>query len=283
MEQAIRFGLAAVKNVGGNAIESIVAARKKLGRSFRSFYEFCEEVDLRLLNKRVLESLIKSGAMDCFGRRAQVMQALDTAIEQAQKAQRDAESGQHGLFGVFADETAQEANAALPNTPDWDEQTRLAAEKEILGFFITGHPMEKYKEKLADLNALSTEEVGAMKRSTGKDENITTAGLISGIRVAKCEASGELWAQASLEDMSGKVELLIFPEAYRKLAEKVKLEVPVLIRGGVRIEEGANAKLTANEIIPLDDARVPLPKALRIRIPLESATRWHGRCAAHAV
>jgi len=269
--QAIRFGLAAVKNVGGNAIESIVAARKRLGRNFKSFYEFCEEVDLRLLNKRVLESLIKSGAMDCFGRRAQLMKALDTAIEQAQKTQRDEESGQHGLFGVFADETAQEASDALPNVPDWDEHTRLSAEKEILGFFITGHPMEKYKEKLADLNALSTEDIAAMKKSTAKDENITTAGLISGLRVAKSRR-GELWAQAALEDMFGKVELLVFPEAYRKLAEKVKLEVPVLIRGGVRIEEGANPKVTANEIIPLDEARVPLPKALRIRIPLGSAT-----------
>jgi len=269
--QAIRFGLAAVKNVGGNAIESIVAGRKKLGRKFRSFYEFCEEVDLRLLNKRVLESLIKSGAMDCFGRRAELMQALDTAIEQAQKVQRDAESGQHGLFGVFADESAQAASDALPNVPDWDEHTRLAAEKEILGFFITGHPMEKYKEKLADLNALSTQDIAAMKKSTAKDENITTAGLISGLRVAKSKR-GELWAQAALEDMLGKVELLVFPEAYKKLAEKVKLEVPVLIRGGVRIEEGANPKLTANDIIPLDEARVPLPKALRIRIPLGSAT-----------
>src|ERR1700689_1114187 len=271
-EQAIRFGLAAVKNVGGNAIDSIVSARKKMGRPFRSLYEFCEEVDLRLLNKRVLESLIKSGAMDCFGRRAQVMQALDKAIERAQKSQRDAESGQHGLFGIFADEQQEHANDALPNTPDWDEQVRLAAEKEVLGFFITGHPLEKYKDKLADLNALSIEEVGAMKKSTAKDETITTAGLISGIRVAKAKRSGELWAQASLEDMSGKIELLIFPEAYRKLAEKVKLEVPVLVRGGVRIEEGANAKLTANEIIALDDARVPLPKALRIRILVESAS-----------
>ena len=269
---AIRFGLAAVKNVGGNAIESIVAARKKLGRNFKSFFEFCEEVDLRLLNKRVLESLIKSGAMDCFGRRAQLMQALDTAIEQAQKTQRDAESGQHGLFGVFADETAQQANESLPNVPDWDEHTRLAAEKEILGFFITGHPMEKYREKLADLNALSTEDISAMKKSTGKDENITTAGLISGLRVAKSRR-GELWAQAALEDMSGKVELLVFPEAYRKLAEKVKLEsTRADFRGGVRIEEGANPKVTANEIIPLDEARVPLPRALRIRIPLGSAT-----------
>jgi DNA polymerase-3 subunit alpha len=269
--EAIRFGLAAVKNVGGNAIESIVAARKKLGRKFRSLYEFCEEVDLRLLNKRVLESLIKSGAMDCFGRRAQVMQGLDKAIERAQKTQRDAESGQHGLFGVFADESADRGNEDLPNVPDWDEQTRLAAEKEILGFYITGHPLEKYKEKLAELNALSTEDIAALKKSTAKDENITTAGLISGLRVAKSKRSGELWAQAALEDIFGKVELLVFPEAYKKLAEKVKLDVPVLVRGGVRIEEGASPKVTANEIIPLDEARVPLPKAIRIRIPLGSA------------
>jgi len=268
---AIRFGLAAVKNVGGNAIESIVTARKKLGRPFRSLYEFCEEVDLRLLNKRVLESFIKSGAMDSFGRRAQLMQALDKAIDRAQKSQRDAESGQHGLFGVFADDSSGHANDTLPDVPDWDEQTRLAAEKEILGFFITGHPLEKYKEKLIDLNALSTEDIGAMKKSTAKDENITTAGLIVGLRVAKSKRSGELWAQATLEDMFGKVELLVFPEAYKKLAEKVKLEVPVLVRGGVRIEEGANPKVTASDIIALDEARVPMPKAIRVRIPLSNA------------
>jgi DNA polymerase-3 subunit alpha len=267
---AIRFGLAAVKNVGGNAIESIVAARKKLARNFRSIFEFCEEVDLRLLNKRVLESLIKSGAMDSLGRRAPLMQTLDKAIDRAQKSQRDAESGQHGLFGIFADEVHHDNNA-LPDTPDWDEHTRLAAEKEILGFFITGHPLEKYRDKLRDLNALSTEDINAMKRSTNKDENITTAGLITGLRVAKSKR-GELWAQGGLEDMFGKVELLIFPESFRKLGEKVKLEVPVLIRGGVRMEDGSNAKLTVNEIIALDDAKVPLPRALRIRVPLESAS-----------
>ena len=270
--EAIRFGLAAVKNVGGNAIDSIVAARKKLGRRFRSLYEFCEEVDLRLLNKRVLESLIKSGAMDCFGRRAQVMQALDKAIDRAQKAQRDAESGQHGLFGIFVDEQADQSNDTLPDVPDWDEQTRLAAEKEILGFYITGHPLEKYREKLVDLNALTLEDIFAMKRSTGKDENITTAGVITGLRVAKSKRSGELWAQASLEDMSGKVELLVFPEAYKKLSEKVKLEVPVLVKGGVRIEEGASPKVTANDIIPIDEAKVPLPKAIRIRVVLGAAS-----------
>ena len=266
---AIRFGLAAVKNVGHNAIESIVAGRKKQGR-YRSIFEFCETVDLRLLNKRVLESLIKSGAMDSMGRRSQLMAVLDKAIERAQKTQRDAESGQHGLFGVFADQEPSESTDKLPETPDWDEHQRLAHEKEILGFFITGHPLEKYKDKLEGLRALSTEEIAALKSSTGKDESITTAGIITNLRVLKSK-KGDFYAQATLEDMAGSVDMLVFPEAYRKLQEKVKLEVPVLVRGGVRLEEGANPKLTVNDIIPLEEAKVPLPRSLRIRIPLETA------------
>ena len=234
---AIRFGLAAVKNVGHNAIESIIAARTKLGR-FTSIYEFCEKVDLRLLNKRVLESLIKSGAMDSLGRRGQLMAVLDKAIEGAQKTQRDAESGQHGLFGVFQDEVHTHDDK-LPDTPDWDEHVRLANEKEILGFFISGHPLEKYRDKLDDLRALSTEDISAMKSSTGKDETIATAGIITNLRVLKSK-KGDFYAQANLEDMAGSVEMLVFPDAFRRLQEKVKMEVPVLVRGGVRIEEGAN-------------------------------------------
>ena len=267
--QAIRFGLAAVKNVGGNAIESIAAGRKKLGK-FKSIYEFCENVDLRLLNKRVLESLVKSGAMDALGRRAQIMAVLDKAIEQAQKAQRDAESGQHGLFGVFEQETTHSDHDKLPNTPDWDEHVRLANEKEILGFFISGHPLDKYKNKLEDLRALTTQDLGAMKSSTGKDENITTAGIITNLRVLKSK-KGDFYAQGTLEDMEGSVDMLVFPEAYRKLSEKVKWEIPVLIKGGVRIEEGANPKLTVNDIYSLEDVKVPLPRSLRIRIPVQTA------------
>src|SRR5579863_779875 len=266
---AIRFGLAAVKNVGHNAIESIVTGRTENGR-YSSIYEFCEKVDLRLLNKRVLESLVKSGAMDSLGRRAQLMAVLDKAIDRAAKTQRDAESGQHGLFGVFQQEETSANNDKLPETPDWDEHTRLAAEKEILGFFITGHPLEKYRDKLHDLRALSTSDIAAVKSSTGKDENICTAGIITGIKVLKSK-KGDFYAQGTLEDMEGSVEMIVFPEAYRKLGDKVKLEVPVLVRGGLRIEEGANPKLTANEIMPLEDAKVPLPRSLRIRIPVESA------------
>jgi DNA polymerase-3 subunit alpha len=269
---AIRFGLAAVKNVGHNAIESIVAGRKKLGR-YRDLFEFAENVDLRLLNKRVLESLIKSGAMDSFGHRAQLMFVLDKAVARAEKAQRDSELGQHGLFlDIFAEAQGTDSESEkLPDIPDWDEHTRLSAEKEILGFFITGHPLEKYSDKLQGLNALGIAEVSAMKASTGKDETITTAGIISNVRVLKSKR-GEFYAQATLEDTSGSVDMIVFPEAYRRLQEKVKLEVPVLVKAGVRVEEGSNPKITTADITPLEDAKVPLARSLRIRIPAEGAT-----------
>ncbi|MGC1226969.1 MAG: DNA polymerase III subunit alpha, partial [Candidatus Sulfotelmatobacter sp.] len=205
-----------------------------------------------------------------LGRRAQLMIVLDRAMERAQKTQRDAESGQHGLFGVFQQEETEAQNDKLPNIPDWDEQARLAAEKEILGFFISGHPLEKYKDKLQDLQALSIEEIAGMTKSTGKDETIATAGIIANLRVLKSKR-GEFYAQATLEDMSGSIDMIIFPEAYKRLGDKVKIEGPVLVRAGVRIEEGANPKITAAEIMPLEDAKVPLPRALRIRVPLESS------------
>src|SRR5207248_11431122 len=164
-------------------IESIVAARRNLGK-FESIFAFCEKVDLRLLNKRVLESLIKSGAMDALGRRAQLMAVLDKAIERAQKTQRDAESGQHGLFGVFDDGAPVNHAPQLADVPEWDEHQRLSAEKEVLGFFITGHPLEKYADKLQDFRALSAEAILAMKQSTGKDE-IYAGGIIANLRVLK--------------------------------------------------------------------------------------------------
>ncbi len=268
--EAIRFGLAAVKNVGHNAIESIVAVRKKDG-AFRSFYQFCEKVDLHLLNKRVVESLIKSGAMDPLGRRAQLMAVVDNAMDHAQKIQKDAELGQHGLFGVFQEDgTNQASEKPLPNTPDWDEHQRLAFEKEILGFFITGHPLEKYQDKLADFHALSTSDIGELKSSTGKDE-ILIGGILKGIRVAKSK-KGDLYAQGQLEDMNGSVDILCFAEPYRRLADRLKLTVPVLVKGGVRVEEGSNPKVMIGDISPLEDAQPKLPTHLRIKVPLESAS-----------
>jgi DNA polymerase-3 subunit alpha len=134
--EAIRFGLTAIKNVGRNAIDSILAARAALaeeGKSFASFQEFCEKIDLRLLNKRVIESLVKAGALDSFGRRAQLLAAVDKTMERAQKAQRDDAAGQSGLFGIFDVPANGAKHDDLPNVPDMEEGQRLAAEKEVLG------------------------------------------------------------------------------------------------------------------------------------------------------
>jgi DNA polymerase-3 subunit alpha len=284
----ILFGLAAIKNAGHNAIQSVIEARRTLQgegkQGFASLWEFCEKVDLRLLNKRVLESLIKAGAMDAFGRRAQVMAALDKAMEQAQKAQKDAAAGQHGLFGIFDDgpvKTAQKADE-LPPAAEWDEHTRLQNEKEVLGFFVSGHPLDKYREKLRNMKVVDTAAACEMKPepvvfrrgpngSNGNDQNeIAIAGVITGLKVAKSKRSGEMYAQAFLEDTVGKIELIAFPQSYEKLAEKLKIDVPVVVRGSLRGEEDSAPKLAVSSIQALEDVKLKLPESLRIKIPLHA-------------
>jgi DNA polymerase-3 subunit alpha len=282
---AIGFGLAAIKNVGQNAIESIIVARGALRdegkQGFATLWEFCEKVDLARLNKRVLESLIKAGAMDDFGARAQTTAALDKAMERAQKAQRDAASGQHGLFGIFDSDVISRTKSedSLPNVPEWDEHTRLQNEKEVLGFFVSGHPMDKYREKLRNIKVVDTATAVEMKPEPqvfrrGRDEQpqneIAIAGVITGLKVAKSKRSGELYAQASLEDTTGKIELIAFPQSYEKLAEKLKIEVPVLVKGVLRGEEDSAPKLAISSIQALEDVKIKLPEALRIKVPLHN-------------
>jgi DNA polymerase-3 subunit alpha len=286
--KVIRFGLTAIKNVGRNAIDSILAARAKLaeeqGRGFASLWEFCEVVDLRLLNKRVIESLIKAGALDSFGSRARLMAAVDKAMERAQKSQRDIAAGQSGLFGglgaIFDDvPVAAHTDDPLPNVPDWDENQRLQSEKEVLGFFVSGHPMDKYADKIKNLKAVSTADALEMKptpptrRGQQQPENdIAMAGVIVGLKVAKSKRSGELYAQASLEDTIGKIDLICFPKDYPRLAEQLKIDVPVLVRGQLRAEEDAAPKLAVSSIQALEDVRVKLPQNVRIKVTLDRAT-----------
>ncbi len=280
---AILFGLAAIKNVGHNAIQSILDARaalKKEGKQgFSSLWEFCERVDLRLMNKRVIESLAKAGALDGFGRRAQVMAAIDKAMERAQKSQRDTAAGQHGLFGIFDDGPAADAarEDALPAAAEWDEHTRLQNEKEVLGFFVSGHPLDKYREKLRNMKVVDTATACEMKpepqsfrRGQEPQNEISIAGVITGLKVAKSKRSGEMYAQASLEDTVGKIELIAFPQSYEKLAEKLKIDVPVVIRGSLRGEEDSAPKLAISSIQALEDVVIKLPEALRIKVPLHS-------------
>jgi DNA polymerase-3 subunit alpha len=277
---AIRFGLTAIKNVGRNAIDSILAARAELeseGKKFSGFHEFCEKIDLRLLNKRVLESLIKAGALDSFGRRAQLLAAIDKTMERAQKAQRDHAAGQTGLFGIFDSGPEPAHGDDLPNVPDLDESQRLQMEKEVLGFFVSGHPLDKYAEKLRNLpsvldvaTALETKPAPSTGRRGQSPENdISVAGVIVGLKVAKSKRSGDLYAQAALEDASGKIDLICFPRDYERLSESLRIEVPVLVRGQLRAEEDAAPKLSVSSIQALEDVKVRLPTNVRIRIPLD--------------
>src|SRR5271156_1588670 len=282
--KGIRFGLTAIKNVGRNAIDSILAARAALeaeGKSFASYWEFCEKVDLRLMNKRVLESLIKAGALDSLGRRSQLIAAADKAMERAQKAQRDSAAGQHGLFGIFDEEPSPSRGANdLPNIPDWDENLRLQSEKEVLGYFVSGHPLDKYAEKLRNLpGVVDTATALDMKpapsngrRGQAPENDIAIAGVIVGLKVAKSKRSGELYAQAALEDTVGKIELICFPKDYERLAASLRIEVPVLVRGQLRAEEDAAPKLAVSSVQALEDIKVRLPQNVRIRVPLERAS-----------
>ena len=279
--EAIRFGLAAVKNVGGNAIESIIKARTEVGGRFKSLWEFCEKVDLRVMNKRVIESLIKAGALDSLGKRGPLMEAVDKAMERAQKTQRDAAQGQAGLFGLF-DERPRAAHGVeeLSKAADWDESDRLKYEKEVLGFFVSGHPLDKYAEKLRNLSGVisiaeALERKASERRWGGHQDSaddIQVAGLMQGVRVQKSRRDQRLYAQASLEDASGKIELICFARDYERLAEQLKTEAPVLIRGTLMGDEDAAPKIAVNAIQALEGVDVRLPAGVRIRINLETAS-----------
>ncbi len=279
--KAIRFGLAAVKNVGANAIESILKARAEAGGQFRSFWEFCEKVDLRVMNKRVIESLIKAGALDALGARGQLMAAVDKAMERAQKAQRDAAQGQTGLFGLFEEGPTRGRDAdGLPHVADWEESERLANEKEVLGFFVSGHPLDKYAEKLRNLaGVISTAEALERKppeRRWGGQadpaDEIQVAGIMQGLRVQKSRRDQKLYAQAVLEDATGKIELICFPRDYERLSAQLRMEAPVLVRGALMGDEDAAPKIAVSRIQALEEVEVKLPAGVRIRISLERAT-----------
>jgi len=280
--QAIRFGLAAVKNVGVNAIESILKARAEVGGRFTSFWQFCEKVDLRVMNKRVIESLIKAGALDSLGRRGPLMAAVDKAMERAQKAQKDAEQGQAGLFGLFdeAPRAGREGADDLPHAADWEEGERLAKEKEVLGFFVSGHPLDKYAEKLRNLPGVISVAEALERKPPEKRwgaqadpaDELQVAGMMLGLRVQKSKRDQKLYAQATLEDATGKIELICFSRDYERLSGQLKMEAPVVVRGVLMGDEDAAPKISISSIAALEEVQVKLPSALRIRINLASAT-----------
>jgi len=259
----IRFGLRAIKNVGENTVKGILVARETLGR-FTSFFEFVESVEARQLNKRVLESLIRAGAMDGLGaHRAQMISVTDRAVERAQKLQRARDSGQHGLFGGGSSQSAPPPEI-LPEVEEWPEHEILAAEYATLGFYISGHPLDKYAGRLKDLNAT---ELSSMEGKRN-NEDIVVAGIIVQARPMRSRR-GARWAILTLQDRTGVTEALVFPEAFQKLEPILKPATPLLVKGRVAVED-VGTRVIVSDARLLDQVADRPPSLLRVRLDLSA-------------
>jgi len=256
---AIRFGLSAIKNLGPTAAQSILQARETAGR-LSSMVEFCEHVDLSAVNRRILENLIKAGAMDSLGgRRAQLMAVLDKAIEMGQRAGQDRASGQAGLFGATPDLPP----LPLPDVPEWSQKEKLAGEKETLGIYVTGHPLEEWLDKTRELATHDSASLEGLARG----EEVALCGLVTNI-VRKRNREGKPWATFQLEDRQGAVDASLFAGAYEQQAAELIEDRAVFLRGSALPEDSGPPRISVKEIIPLELARVRLPSLISIRVPL---------------
>ncbi len=270
--EAIHFGLAAIKNVGAAAIESIVRSRVTSG-SFTSLEDFCSRADLRLVNRRVLESLVKAGAFDALKTtRAGLLARLDQAMEVGQRRQRDRDEGQASLFDALgAGPGAVAVLPAAPAVPEWPHEEMLAYEKDVLGFYLSGHPLEQYRDVARRIGALTAAELFARPVAA----RVLLLGQLSAV-TENATKSGNRMAFATLELVDGSVPLTVFPEPYRGSAAALRHRGPVVVRG--RTDDSDKGRVVlAEEIRVLDDAVAgsragdPAAQALACRVRLSAA------------
>jgi DNA polymerase-3 subunit alpha len=257
----IRFGLSAIKNVGEAAIRSIVSARE--GREhWRSLHELCGEIDLRLVNKRVLEALVQSGALDSMGaKRSQLDAAVDSALEYGQRRRLDREAGQASLFGGGADDEDEEPQ--LPDLPDWDEKTRLNHEKATLGFYVSGHPLEGYRELLDQFASQRIATLDGVESGT----EVSVGGVITNLRRRRSK-KGDMWASMAIEDLDGQIDVLIFPKAYETCQALLDDDRPTLVSGRYEIDE-ERKRIIGSAVCPLDQLRERRVDAVQVRLNAE--------------
>jgi DNA polymerase-3 subunit alpha len=246
-DKAMRFGLGAVKGVGGAAIEAILEFRQE--QPFASLHDFCERVDLRKVNKKVADALVKCGAFDSLGgKRAQYMEVLEDAMEVGQKVQREKAAGQESLFGT--DEIVSHRGngyGKLPEIDEWPEKILLGFEKEALGFYITGHPLARH---LATLKRFATCDTSGLGDRADKEE-VRIGGMVAALKELITK-KGDRMAFVTLEDLSGSVEMVVFPEVYQASAELLKSDTPLLVSGTLDVGE-ETCKLMAREIVSLQE------------------------------
>jgi DNA polymerase III subunit alpha len=258
--KVIRFGLAAIKGVGQVAVESILSAREHGGK-FQSLADMCERVDTRTVNRKVLEALIRSGACDGFGlTRAGLFAAIDRTLMRAASVVQDRQRGQSSLFGKLEESAGQNADP-IPNLPEWPQHELLAAEKELLGFYVTGHPLTPYApllEKYALSNSITAAQVPSRTLTR-------IGGLISAVQQGFSKKNGKPYAMVTLEDLHGSMAMLCMNENYDKYRDLLVLNKALLIVGEVNNDED-KPKIFPQEIMALEDAPRKYTKQVHLRL-----------------
>ncbi len=284
-DRRLRFGLGGIKNVGAGAIESIIAGRAS-GGPYTSLVDLCDRIDLRLCNKRVLEALIDAGACDSLtdngvgGQRAQLVAALDAAFAEAQTRQGERESGQVALFGEQAPLPAP--RSPLPDVAPWSEHERLAREKAVLGFFISGHPLARYRLEVELFGTRTTATLGQWS-----EQMVRVAVVVTMVKRQISKKTGAEYARLTLEDFHGTAEALVFPEAWAKLSDVIRTDRALLLSGSYsardRGEEQAPFIVEAAQ--PLDELKASGAIGVALRwspdAPADATRAVAALCAAH--
>ena len=260
-DKSIRFGLSAVKNVGQGAIDSIIQARNKHGR-FNSLYEFCEYTDSRLVNRKVMESLIKCGAFDSLGLfRSQLLGTLDKVMETAIGFQKDRQLGQFSFFdNNNGTQKFKRDFYEVPDIPEWPENQLLAYEKQMLGFYITGHPLARYSKTLKSYATHSTQDLIQLQEG----EQISIGGIINKLKMITTKRN-ERMAIVNLEDLDGFVEVLVFPKIFAQYIKMVKMNSTVFIKGRINLRD-KEPKIVAEELIPLSEVQKQYTNSIIINL-----------------
>ncbi len=247
--EKIRFGLAAVKNVGEGAIEEILAARRE-GGPFKSLEDFCLRVDMKKVNRRVLEALIKSGAMDSLGAtRAALMQVLDKMLDWVQSRRRAREMGQASIFDLVVQDEAPQSPVKVPDIPEWPTAVKLAHEREALGFYISGHPLEPYREWLAQLTPYTLARLEGLSDRT----KVAFGASVSSLKVINTR-KGDRMAFVCVEDGEATMELVVFPDVFKKVRELLEAKELIFVVGTFERDE-KGPKVLAQQIVPLEEAQ----------------------------
>jgi DNA polymerase III subunit alpha len=292
----VRFGLGAVKNVGENAVLALLEVRRDKGR-VKSLYQLCESVDSRAVNRRVFESLIKAGALDSMAAgsatlgalpapalRARLFASVEKALEHGTRSRRDRDQGQAQLFGGF-DGPDQDAAATvdLPDAPPWTEAQQLAGEKESLGLYWSGHPIERYAAELQVIGARPISEL--VSRDDSDEEGgggprsfeVTVGGIIGAVRSLKTR-KGDRMAAFALDDPNATIEVVAFPETFAKAASLIQTDSMVLVKGKFERDE-ESTRLLASEIVAIDAVREKAARQVSIRLAMPP----HDRATVESV